>query len=116
PRRHDVLSHRSLRMLGAAVAQMPGGLPVSTSRSGDEARRGSRSDSKPVQPPPGPLTSRPVWDWFPDRTWLVAIAGLVVGSLLARLIIGPLAYAAESVLVGAFVVILLRRLLHRRAR
>jgi len=108
---------------------------VSTSRSDDEARRGSRSDSKPVQPPerpvvladsrpppstvsppPGPLTPRPVWDWFPDRTWLVAIAGLVVGSLLARLVIGPLAYAAESVLVSAFVVILLRRLLHRRAR
>jgi Tim44-like domain len=117
---------------------------VSESLSSDEARsrraieprrgrRGSRSDSMPVQPerpavlaesrppppnivpPPAHLSPRPVWDWFPDRTWLVALAGLMVGGLLARVIFGPLYYAGELVLVSAVLVLVVRRALHRRA-
>ncbi len=78
------------------------------------------AESRPSPPiiltPPAHRASRPVWDWFPDRTWLVAIAGLVVGGLLARLTFGARYHVGELVLVGALVLLAVRRVLHRRAK
>lgn len=103
-------------------------------------RRGSRSDSMPVQParpvllaesrpsqpivltPTSHLASRPVCEWFPERTWLAAVVGLVVVGLLARLVFGALYHqgsrinVAALVLVGTVIVLALRRVLDRRAK
>lgn len=102
-------------------------------------RRGSRSDSMPVQParplalaesrpapsiiPPSPAhpVSRPVWAPFPGRTWLPTLAGLVVGGLLVRLLFGAFSDqgggvgVAGLVLVSAVVVLAGRWVLRRRA-
>jgi len=64
-----------------------------------------------------------VWDWFPGGTWLVAVAGLLVGGLVVRLVAGP-PYNASSIavglgelmLLGAVVVLALRGVLRRRAK
>lgn len=100
-------------------------------------RRGSRSQSVPVQPerpvalsdsrPSPPIipphqASRPVWVPFPGRTWLAPLAGLVVGGLLVRLLFGAFSDqggdvgVAGLVLVGAVVVFAVRRMLYRRAK
>ena len=100
-------------------------------------RRGSRSNSMPVQPqrpvvlaeshPSRPITpahqaSRPVWAPFPGRPWLATIAGLVVGGLLVRLLFGAFSDqgggigVAGLVLVGAVVVLAVRYVLHRRTK
>jgi predicted lipid-binding transport protein (Tim44 family) len=71
--------------------------------------------------PPAPVP-RPVWDWFPGPTWLVAMGGLVVGGLLARLLFGALSLQGGGVgvgglvILGAVVVLVVRRMLHRRAK
>jgi len=78
------------------------------------------AESRPSPPiiltPPAHLASRPTWDWFPDRTWLVAITGLLVGGLVARLVFGTRYHVGELVFVGAVVLLAVRRVLHRRAK
>ena len=102
-------------------------------------RRGSRSDSTPVQPerpealakprpsprlilpPLAPRASRPEWAWRHGRTWLTAIGAVVIGALLARLLVGAPDDQSRGlgvgglVLVGAVVVLVVRRVLRRGA-
>lgn len=83
-------------------------------------------ESRPSQPivltPTSHLASRSVCEWFPERTWLAAIVGLVVWGLLARLVFGALYHqgsrigVAELVLVGTVIVLTLRCVLQRRAK
>jgi predicted lipid-binding transport protein (Tim44 family) len=82
----------------------------------------SRPSPPVVLPSPASQAPRPVWDWFPAGTWLVAVAGLLVGGLVVRLLAGP-PYKASSIgvglgelmLLGAVVVLAVRGFLRRRA-
>ena len=134
-RRPDVVTDSPVPTLGSSVSGAGAGQPTGPG----PGRRGSRSDSMPVQPerpealteprpsprlilpPPAPRASRMGWAWRHGPTWLTAIGAVVISALLARLVIGA-PYDQRGglgvgglVLVGAVVVLVMRRVLRRGA-
>jgi len=79
-----------------------------------------------ARPPPPSIAAqpaaRPVWASFPGRTWLGTVAGLLVGGLLVRLLLGAFTDPGGGigvgglVLVGMLVVFAVQRVLRRRAK